>query len=111
MKRKRKKSEWPPSALIPLFGAKEFKQSHDYYVPMDKVWGTTSNLRFLYSSPESANFVYRPENVTIGWKMAEVPRILNDEWLLSFRLLPYEPNPQFITLPKPEQFKMFKSLE
>jgi N4-gp56 family major capsid protein len=41
----------------------------------------------------SAQFIYRPaylsgplaQNVTVGWKMAEVPRILNDAWLGNLR--------------------------
>lgn len=41
----------------------------------------------------SASFIYRPpilsdplaQNVTVGWKMAQVPRILNDQWMLNLR--------------------------
>lgn len=41
----------------------------------------------------SASFIYRPPiydgplalNASVGWKMAEVPRILNDEWVLNLR--------------------------
>ena len=41
----------------------------------------------------SASFIYRPPiysgplalNATVGWKMAEVPRILNDLWILNLR--------------------------
>lgn len=41
----------------------------------------------------SAQFIYRPaylsgplaQNVTVGWKMAEVPRILNDAWVGNLR--------------------------
>ena len=41
----------------------------------------------------SAQFIYRPaylsgplaQNVTVGWKMAEVPRILNDSWVGNLR--------------------------
>lgn len=41
----------------------------------------------------SANFIYRPpiydgplaQNISIGYKFAEVPRITNDEWVLNLR--------------------------
>jgi N4-gp56 family major capsid protein len=41
----------------------------------------------------SANFIYRPpiydgplaQNISIGYKFAEVPRILNDEWVINLR--------------------------
>jgi len=41
----------------------------------------------------SAQFIYRPpilsdplaQNVTVGYKFAEVPRILNDQWVLNLR--------------------------
>lgn len=41
----------------------------------------------------SASFIYRPPiydgplalNASVGWKMAEVPRILNDRWILNLR--------------------------
>lgn len=41
----------------------------------------------------SARFIYRPPiydgplalNASVGWTMAEVPRILNDEWVLNLR--------------------------
>lgn len=42
----------------------------------------------------SSSFIYRPPiydgplalNASVGWKMAEVPRILNDEWILNQRV-------------------------
>jgi N4-gp56 family major capsid protein len=41
----------------------------------------------------SSQFIYRPPiydgplalNASVGWKMAEVPRILNDAWILNLR--------------------------
>ena len=41
----------------------------------------------------SAQFIYRPaifsdalaQNVTVGYKFAQVPRILNDEWIINLR--------------------------
>jgi N4-gp56 family major capsid protein len=41
----------------------------------------------------SAQFIYRPPiydgplalNASVGWKMAEVPRILNDQWIFNLR--------------------------
>lgn len=41
----------------------------------------------------SAQFIYRPPiydsplalNASVGWKMAEVPRILNDAWVFNLR--------------------------
>jgi hypothetical protein len=41
----------------------------------------------------SASFIYRPPiydgplalNASCGWKMAEVPRLLNDEWIFNMR--------------------------
>lgn len=42
----------------------------------------------------SANFIYRPPiydsplalNASVGWKMAEVPRITNDAWVINLRV-------------------------
>lgn len=42
----------------------------------------------------SAQFIYRPPiydsplslNASIGWKMAQVPRITNDAWVINFRV-------------------------
>ena len=41
----------------------------------------------------SANFIYRPpiysdplaQNISVGYKFAEVPRILNDLWVINLR--------------------------
>lgn len=41
----------------------------------------------------SATFIYRPpmysdplaQNASVGWKMAQVPRLLNDTWLINLR--------------------------
>lgn len=41
----------------------------------------------------SASFIYRPpiysdplaQNASVGWKMAEVPRITNDQWVINLR--------------------------
>jgi hypothetical protein len=41
----------------------------------------------------SAQFIYRPpilsdplaQNITVGYKFAEVPRILNDQWVINLR--------------------------
>lgn len=41
----------------------------------------------------TATFIYRPpifdgplaQNISVGYKFAQVPRILNDEWILNLR--------------------------
>ena len=48
----------------------------------------------VYQDGASAQFIYRDPmydgplalNATVGWKMAQVPRLLNDLWLLNLRV-------------------------
>lgn len=40
--------------------------------------------QLLYRGPEFSDSLY--QNVTLGWTMAEVPRILNDLWLTQYQV-------------------------